>query len=164
VKFSVLACSIIVLSMPAEASRAAQAEKAKPASVFVLEQGSRSGIINQRLETVRDKVAWRAFWQEHGKGLSPAPPLPEVDFSREMLVVAFAGQKTTGGYQLNLVGFKPRKTQITISLSLTQPGPDCIVAQASTQPYVIAKVAQSNKPANFRLSAKTFSCLGGPPW
>lgn len=137
------------------------ANAGSPATFLVLEQGVHSGIATERLDTIRDKAALRSLWQEHQTGAPPTSPMPEVDFSKEMVVAAFAGQKNTGGYQLNLTGLDRRGGHIDISLSLTQPGPDCLVAQALTQPYVIVRIPYSNKQVNFRLSAKTFSCVTG---
>jgi len=155
------ATCLAALAMAAGAAQAAPAEKAAPAIFMVLEQGSRSGVSIQQFGTIRDKASLRALWQQHGKGASPPQAMPEVDFSKEMVVAAFAGQKSTGGYQLNLTGLNRRGGQLSISFSLTQPGPDCIVTQALTQPYVIVKIAQSNKPVNFQLAARTFSCVTG---
>jgi len=159
-KFTLLAC-LIPLSTLATPGLAAAAEKAPTAIFRVLEQGSHSGVDSQRFDTIRDKTALRSLWQTHGK--SASPPLPEVDFSKEMVIAAFAGQKNTGGYQLNLTGLDRRRGHIDISLSLTQPGPDCIVTQALTQPYVIVRIARSKQPVNFRLATKTFSCVTGNP-
>ncbi|MFM8330647.1 MAG: protease complex subunit PrcB family protein [Candidatus Methylumidiphilus sp.] len=132
-----------------------------PASFLVIEQGTHSGIKTQRLDAIRDDAALRALWLAHRGGLSPAPPLPKVDFSKDMLIVAFAGQKSTGGYRLNVVGLGARRGRIQVDLSLTQPGPDCLVAQTATQPFVMFKISRSRKPVAFQLTAKTFSCVYG---
>lgn len=78
-----------------------------------------------------------------------------------MVIAAFAGQKTTGGCLINLVGLNQRKERIEISLSLTQPCPDCLVTQAPTQPYMLVEIAKSNRPVQIQWSTKTFSCVTG---
>lgn len=130
------------------------------AGPLVLEQGTHSGIAAQRFATVRDQPALRALWREHGKG---AAPPPEVDFDKERVVAAFAGQKSTGGYQLNFVGLGQGKKRVEVGLSLTQPAPDCLVAQTPTQPYVILKIPRTSKTVGFQLALKTFSCVTGNP-
>lgn len=132
-------------------------------SFLVMEQGVHSGISTQRFETIRDPASLQALWKFHRAGLPTAPAVPEVDFSKEMLIAAFAGQKSSGGYQLNITGLERRGKQTEVSLSLTQPGPDCIVAEALTQPYVIAKLSKTKGPVSFKLSRKTFSCVTGNP-
>lgn len=134
-----------------------------PAKYTVLEQGLYSGVQTQRFETIRDEAGLRSLWQVHVKNLSSPTDLPDVDFSKEMVIVAFAGQKNSGGYQLNITGFQRHDGHIKVSLSLTQPGPDCLVTEAATQPYVIVKAKQSSEPVSFQVSSKTFSCVTGKP-
>lgn len=125
----------------------------------VLEQGTRSGIERQGFEILRDAAALRELWQTHTTGILPAPPIPDVDFSNEMVIAAFAGTRSGGGYVLNVSGITVYSDRIEIDLSLTQPGPDCIVTQALTQPFVFAKTAQSlGKPMNFNLATATGDC------
>jgi hypothetical protein len=52
---------------------------------------------------VRDRAAWLDVWKrlyQHIPSNGPYPELPEVDFSREMLVVAAMGQQPTSGYSI----------------------------------------------------------------
>jgi len=92
-------------------------------------------------------------------GFSPAPPLPEVDFSKEMIIAAFAGIRNSGGYVLSISRITVYPDRIEIDLSLTQPGPDCMVTEALTQPFVFAKTAQSgDKAVNFNFATASRGC------
>lgn len=46
---------------------------------------------------IRDLRAWRAFWAAHTANLDPRPPLPAVDFRKEMVLVVLLGPCSTGG-------------------------------------------------------------------
>jgi hypothetical protein len=46
---------------------------------------------------IKDKWTWAWFWAEHTKGREPRPPLPEVNFGAEMVIVTILGFQTTGG-------------------------------------------------------------------
>lgn len=50
-----------------------------------------SGIRTPRQVVVKDAAAWASLWAEHTATITPAPPLPEVDFNTQMLVGVFAG-------------------------------------------------------------------------
>jgi len=62
------------------------------------------GLEDQLRLVVRDRAAWEDIWKRiHSIGPShlpdPATPaLPEIDFSREMVIVAAMGQRPTSGY------------------------------------------------------------------
>jgi hypothetical protein len=46
---------------------------------------------------IRDLVSWKWFWKQHTSHHWPAPRVPLVDFSREMVLVAILGwQRSTG--------------------------------------------------------------------
>src|SRR5687768_7556191 len=49
---------------------------------------------------VRDATTWRGAWATIWGDVSPAPALPTVDFSRDMVVVAALGQRPTGGFSI----------------------------------------------------------------
>ena len=53
-----------------------------------------SGGISQRARLViRDRAEFNTLWQQIMRQVSDKPPLPEVDFSREMLIVAAMGSQ-----------------------------------------------------------------------
>ena len=51
-----------------------------------------SGVSARQNVVIRDAAAWARLWAEHTGGQTPAPALPAVDFSRQMLVGVFAGE------------------------------------------------------------------------
>src|SRR4051812_11633898 len=63
-----------------------------------------SGLDKPAQLVVRDAVTWQAMWSEINLHYSPLPPLPVVDFSREMIVVVALGSHATGGYNILLTG------------------------------------------------------------
>ncbi|UQA61204.1 protease complex subunit PrcB family protein [Polyangium aurulentum] len=70
-----------------------------------------------------------------------APP-PEVDFRRHWVVYYGAGVRPTGGYHARIAGIERSGSGriLTITTQLVEPGPGCIVTQALTYPYVLARV------------------------
>jgi hypothetical protein len=46
---------------------------------------------------IRDPQTWKWFWEKHTQGLSPAPPLPVVNFWKEFILVTLLGFQTSGG-------------------------------------------------------------------
>jgi hypothetical protein len=124
----------------------------------VLEQGTHSGIQTKRFETIKDNSAFRSLWLAHTTGTSPAPPMPELDFSKEMVIAAFVGMKNTGGYILNISGIESKNERLEVNLLLRQPSPDCIVPETLTQPYVMVKTIKSSLVPQFNLSTTTSSC------
>jgi hypothetical protein len=92
---------------------------------------------------IKDKWTWEWFWEEHTVGIDPPPPLPQVNFGEEMIVVTILGYQTTGGgpsiqaLEVN-VGFK--SLHVLIEDNET-PGPLNVV----TNPFHIIKLRRQNE-------------------
>ena len=98
---------------------------------------------------IRDRTTWEWFWVKHTEEIKPAPPVPRVDFGREMILVILLGFQTSGGKAgVEIVSIEelitqepPRSTRRTgpkaIVVSIDEnrePGPLNII----TNPYHIA--------------------------
>ncbi len=53
-------------------------------------------------------------------------------------VVAYGGQRPTGGYSVGVAGARVEGDRVTVRVSLEDPPPDAIVTQALTYPYEIS--------------------------
>lgn len=145
----------------AAAMAASPGSGAGPIPFTVLAQGSQSGIEDERTVVLLDEAAFRSLWASHGAGSVPAPSPPQVDFSGEMVIAAFAGAKNSGGYRLGIAGIEEKDRRIQVSLVLDRPGAGCMTAQVLTQPYVWAKIRRSALPVEFRTSTVDMSCAEG---
>jgi len=79
---------------------------------------------------IRDTEAWRKIWEwiHHNPG-QQFPPLPEIDFSREMVVVAALGGRPTGGYGIIVDRAYERDNRLEIIVRSQTPGKTCINVQ-----------------------------------
>jgi hypothetical protein len=53
-------------------------------------------------------------------------------------IVAYGGQKPTGGYSVGVAGAEVEGDRVTVRVSLEDPPPDAIVTQSLTYPYEIS--------------------------
>ena len=89
---------------------------------------------------VRDAATWAAVWQQIYDRETPVPPLPAIDFSREMIVVAALGSRGTGGYSILLEGATETADGTAVTVKSTSPGSTCLVTEALTQPIDVARL------------------------
>ncbi|MGQ9571325.1 MAG: Kazal-type serine protease inhibitor family protein [Thermodesulfovibrionales bacterium] len=97
---------------------------------------------------IRDWKTWRWFWKRHTQGILPAPPLPKVDFLKEMVFVVMLGYQTSGGgtgIEISSVEvisdycvFPIKNIRVLVKENKT-PGPLDVI----TNPYHIVKVPKS---------------------
>lgn len=106
-------------------------------------QWTRTGIGESRRLVIRDANAWADLWSELGAGDRPA-----VDFTRNVVVVAAAGQRPTGGYEIAVDGVRQTAGELTIQVVETTPGPNCSTTASSTQPVDVV-VVPAVKPTSW---------------
>ena len=117
-----------------------------------------SGIVKPLRVVVRDRDAWLEMWKQHSSRQLPPPPAPEIDFSREMLILVAHGQTSTGGFQVMVDGIYERDNKLEVVVKSTAPGKRCMVTQALTQPVHIVRLQQSDRSVVFRETNETKNC------
>jgi hypothetical protein len=120
----------------------------------VLDSGARSGITSAQERVVRDAEGWRRLWQEHEAVAPGNRPLPAVDFSREVCIAIFAGQRPTGGFAVTVEEATESTSGLEVAYRVTGPPPDAMVSQALTSPFQIVAIESLATPVRFRRLAE----------
>lgn len=112
-----------------------QSEDRVPFSV--IDRGVRSNWTEQanfRIDTQADlENVWEAI---HGNTSN----IPQVDFEREFVVVAFLGTREKEGYGITVGEIRKTGDGYNVVLKEETPGDGCINMPAALTPYVIARV------------------------
>ncbi|TVR63406.1 MAG: hypothetical protein EA422_09420 [Gemmatimonadales bacterium] len=89
---------------------------------------------------------WLAFWERHG---GSGPPPPEVDWEREMVLVATAGRRTEAGDSLQITRILPIGEGTRVEMILRVPGNFCSPAGRVGWPYHIVIAPRTPSPVTF---------------
>lgn len=94
---------------------------------------------------VRDSAAWRAIWQRATRPQASPPPMPEIDFNREMIVVAAAGRMKPGDVvHVDSIGVYRSTTVLTVrTITACQPFP------YDAYPFEIISIPRRDGPVQF---------------
>jgi hypothetical protein len=117
-----------------------------------------SGLRNQAQLVIRDAATWQAQWTEIWDVQSAAPPIPVVDFTREMVILAAMGEQRTGGYSIAITAADETSSGVTVRISTILPGAGCGVTQALTQPVDAVKVPRRETGVSFAERRETVEC------
>lgn len=83
---------------------------------------------------------WKEKWAASG-ATAEAPEVTDVDFTREVAVAIFAGEKSSGGWKIDPeVEVKTQGVFSAISYVVIGPGDGCSSSQAMTSPYLALAV------------------------
>jgi len=110
------------------------------AEVRPVARGAISRIVEPQQVTVADQSAWATLWARH----APGRERPAVDFSREIVIAIFMGQRTTAGYAVDVVGVREEGGATVVDYKESAPPRDAITAQVMTSPFVMVAI---RKPA-----------------
>ncbi len=64
-----------------------------------------------------------------------------MDFERELVAVAAAGQQATGGHSITMGRAILRDGELIVEVVETAPSPDCVTTQALTQPVDVVALS-----------------------
>ncbi len=108
-----------------------------------------SGFDTRERFVVRDSATWATTWTRLLGSHSPKPPLPAVDFSREMIVVASMGTRSSGGYTVGIDSAFVAGDTVFFRVRETSPGARCGTTAALTSPVGLARVERTVRPVSF---------------
>lgn len=117
-----------------------------------------SGINAERHVAIRSQSEWEEQWLRLTARHGSRPAAPQVDFSREMLLMAAMGDRPTGGYAVSIERVVDRSAAFEVFVRHTSPGPRCFTTQAITSPVDIVRVAASAKPVRWNVVREVRDC------
>jgi protease stability complex PrcB-like protein len=95
-----------------------------------------SGIAGSRRLVILDPATWAHFWSELGAGVRP-----QVDFGNDLVIAVAAGERTTGGHDIEVRRVTRAGNELRIEVLETYPSEGCVTTQAKTQPVDVVMVA-----------------------
>jgi len=111
-------------------------------------QGADSGYQSASQTVIDNQERWINLWQQHTSDTEPPTPVPQVDFTSYNVVAVFAGEKSTGGYSVEILTVETRNFQtkdlpsLVIVVEYRQPKPGDFVTEGMTYPYNMIKIPQ----------------------
>jgi hypothetical protein len=107
---------------------------------------------------IRDGDEWRDVWKTIFEPSFRKPRLPEIDFSREMVVVVGLGERPSSGYKILIDSAYERDDQLEIGVFSESPGHNCVALTVMTQPVDIAVLPKVERSVVFRETDLVHEC------
>lgn len=123
-----------------------------------LAQGQQSGVGRPRQLVARSRQEWEKLVGDYrGSRENKQSALAlHVDWSKEMLLAAFMGEKPTGGYSVTIQDVRPERGRLVVTVAQSAPGHGMMTTQVLTTPFDIVAVKKSTLPVVWKVVA-------GPP-
>ena len=111
-----------------------------------ISQGHYSGFKASAEHVFTGADEFTALWQAHISESMPAMPAPAVDFATSMVIAVFRGEKSSGGFGVQITRIEELDA-IVVHYELSDPRG--VVTMALTQPFDIVAIPVSDKPVRF---------------
>lgn len=115
-----------------------------------IEKGGVSGVTSPRTLVIKSEEEWQRLWAQHAAARARTPGPPQIDFSREMVIAVFAGERTTGGFTVEVTAIDVSSGAIRVTYQESGPPPDSFLTQALTQPYHLVTTPRVEGPVTFQ--------------
>ncbi|MDE2142840.1 MAG: protease complex subunit PrcB family protein [Elusimicrobia bacterium] len=103
-------------------------------------EGRHSGVKEPMAQAVQDPQKWAEIWRQH----DASAPVPEVDFSKESVVVVFAGRTNTSGLHIQVIvqpdPLDANRVNVFYRETMTSKG---FTAQVQCEPFAIVKIPRA---------------------
>ena len=109
-------------------------------------------------QVLREQAAWQALWTRLHANVSPAPALPAIDFTKDMVVIAAMGMKSHGGYKIAITAAADEAGKVTVEVTETSPGARCMNAMMMTSPVAVARLPRRGGDVTFNVVRKVVDC------
>lgn len=108
--------------------------------------------------TISSQEEWQKVWGEINSGSTPVPALPAVDFTKEMLVLVFQGNQSTGGYSVEVTGVEKKDGVVGVMVKEISPGAGCMTTQVLTAPSHIVKIPKVDAKFEYDIKYERTEC------
>jgi hypothetical protein len=108
---------------------------------------------------VDDQSTWRAVWSDMYGRVSEVPPVPDIDFSKEEILVAALGTRGSSGYSIVFQGASGNDSGgVDVIVQSGSPGKGCAALTVLTQPVDIARIPRVSGAIHFVERTNVSSC------
>lgn len=117
-----------------------------------LASGNHSNMNDQQYLDVHNQADFTALWTKTFANQSAAPAMPQVDFTKDMVLAAFLGQQKHGGYIVRIPKIDTSGATANVTVEVTVPGTNCRFLQSQTEPYLFVAAPATTKQVNFNVT------------
>lgn len=130
----------------------------RPVEIQNIVSSPYSGITVARQQAVRTTADWSRVWAEVHGNITPGPPIPFVDFGREVVLLAALGQRPDGCYSIAIPRVTYDGNRLLAQIVETTRTINCVCTLALTTPVHVVRVSPSGAPVVFDVSQASVPC------
>ena len=144
---------LVLASCNSDSSSPTGADGAVPFVTVHKEQST--GIKTRRAEIISRADLWAQAWEEIVSNRSPKPPVPVVDFERNIVILAALGETGDACKSVAIENVERRSGELQVSIKETRPPMSCVCPPVTVQPVHVVSVPRAATGAQFSFRSVT---------
>ncbi len=131
------------------ASKKIVIEDSKSETEFeTIDKGTQSGYQKRASIIIKDKDRWEEIWNLHSSNLDQIPHIPEIDFSKDMVIAIFRGEFPSSGFSTEVSSINEKDGRLEVVVTETDDIKG-MVLDVITYPFHIIKIQKTDLPIEF---------------
>ncbi len=127
------------------ATREQEKEHVVEMTPTTIRQGDQWPVRGERLlALITGPQSWHTFLKQHH---ADKLPWPDIDWDRQVVLVALMGAKRTGGYRITLRHVTVRGKEVQVTVEERSPRPGEMVIQVLTSPFHVVTIPRDDLPS-----------------
>jgi len=115
-----------------------------------LKKGNYSGHTSSGYYLINNLDEWTEVFEKS--------PQPEINFSKTTIIAVFMGQRSTGGFGIEVKEIIDTGFLVVVKVEKTGPGKGCMVPMVLTSPFHVVEVDKIGKGVHFDTFVRTIEC------
>jgi PrcB C-terminal len=107
---------------------------------------------------IADQTAWREAWARLMSSRRPPSPVPEMDFTKQFVVIVAMGRQISGGHSIRVVAVERQANGVVVRAVTQEPGRGCVSTANITSPADVVVLPVDAQPVVFDLRHEKRDC------
>ncbi|MAY22263.1 MAG: hypothetical protein CMC74_05750 [Flavobacteriaceae bacterium] len=124
---------------------------ASKVSFELLVEDSQSNIDMKNYEVIRSSERLQEVFNRINSTRKPGIPIPEVDFSKQLVLFLNMGQQNSGGFSVSVSKIEKTNDAFVVFVKEKKPEPTAMVTMVLTTPFTLVRTENTSLPVEFKL-------------
>lgn len=144
--------TLLSLSIASLVIKESQALESQDVEFKVIDCGDVSGYCEETYLVVKTETGWANVWEKHTRPYPAATAYPKINFSKNMVICAFMGERPTTGYSISLQRIWTEEEKMCAEIDKRNPPENFMVSEVITYPYIIASLQRTDLEIVFNIT------------
>lgn len=129
-----------------------------PVNYSVIKSGINGDFPTQKKLVITNEEEFKKAWANAFKNFLKKDTPPKIDFETKLIILVTMGEKSSGGYTINISDISENKNKVVVTVLNSIPEASCPTTSALTFPFEFIQLDKTTKEIVFKTIENTLKC------